>query len=128
MPAAGLEPARGCPQQILSLPRLPFRHTGRFSNRFLSYHGFMINASFFFKIFHFYFLKKLFFSIKDSFHSIPIISFQSQSNQMLQNNLPAFLPFGLVVLLRSLSKEVLLTLTFHCSYNPSKIHVRLYHE
>ena len=23
MPAAGLEPARGCPQQILSLPRLP---------------------------------------------------------------------------------------------------------
>ena len=28
MPVAGLEPARGCPQQILSLPRLPFRHTG----------------------------------------------------------------------------------------------------
>ena len=28
MPAAGLEPARGCPQQILSLPRLPFRHAG----------------------------------------------------------------------------------------------------
>ena len=23
----GLEPTRGCPQQILSLPRLPFRHT-----------------------------------------------------------------------------------------------------
>ena len=48
MPAAGLEPARGCPQQILSLPRLPFRHTGRFLNRFVSYHSFMINASFFF--------------------------------------------------------------------------------
>ena len=33
MPAAGLEPARGCPQQILSLPRLPFRHAGmRFFN------------------------------------------------------------------------------------------------
>ena len=28
MPAAGLEPARSCPQQILSLPRLPFRHAG----------------------------------------------------------------------------------------------------
>ncbi len=28
MPAVGLEPTRGCPQQILSLPRLPFRHTG----------------------------------------------------------------------------------------------------
>ena len=28
LPAAGLEPARGCPQQILSLPRLPFRHAG----------------------------------------------------------------------------------------------------
>ncbi len=28
MPVAGLEPARGCPQQILSLPRLPFRHAG----------------------------------------------------------------------------------------------------
>ena len=24
----GLEPTRGCPQQILSLPRLPFRHAG----------------------------------------------------------------------------------------------------
>ena len=31
MPAAGLEPARGCPQQILSLPRLPFRHAGLWS-------------------------------------------------------------------------------------------------
>ena len=30
MPAAGLEPARGYPQQILSLPRLPFRHAGLF--------------------------------------------------------------------------------------------------
>lgn len=28
MPVAGLEPARGCPRQILSLLRLPFRHTG----------------------------------------------------------------------------------------------------
>ena len=28
MPAMGLEPIRGCPQQILSLPRLPFRHAG----------------------------------------------------------------------------------------------------
>ena len=28
MPVAGLEPARCCQQQILSLPRLPFRHTG----------------------------------------------------------------------------------------------------
>ena len=28
MPAAGLEPARCCQQQILSLPRLPFRHAG----------------------------------------------------------------------------------------------------
>ena len=28
LPVAGLEPARCCQQQILSLPRLPFRHTG----------------------------------------------------------------------------------------------------
>ncbi len=28
LPAMGLEPIRGCPQQILSLPRLPFRHAG----------------------------------------------------------------------------------------------------
>ncbi len=28
MPAAGLEPARGRPRQILSLMRLPFRHAG----------------------------------------------------------------------------------------------------
>lgn len=28
LPAAGLEPARGCPRQILSLMRLPFRHAG----------------------------------------------------------------------------------------------------
>ena len=28
MLVAGLEPARGCPRQILSLMRLPFRHTG----------------------------------------------------------------------------------------------------
>ena len=34
MPVAGLEPARGCPQQILSLPRLPFRHTGFFTTVF----------------------------------------------------------------------------------------------
>ena len=27
MLVVGLEPTRGCPQQILSLPRLPFRHT-----------------------------------------------------------------------------------------------------
>ena len=40
MPAAGLEPARGCPQQILSLPRLPFRHAGVLTNRYLYYHTF----------------------------------------------------------------------------------------
>ena len=28
MPAMGLEPIRCCHQQILSLPRLPFRHAG----------------------------------------------------------------------------------------------------
>ena len=28
MPAVGLEPTRCCHQQILSLPRLPFRHAG----------------------------------------------------------------------------------------------------
>lgn len=32
MPAAGLEPARGCPRQILSLMRLPFRHAGALHN------------------------------------------------------------------------------------------------
>ena len=44
MPAAGLEPARGRPRQILSLMRLPFRHAGLFCFRIartidiLSYH------------------------------------------------------------------------------------------
>ncbi len=33
MPAAGLEPARGCPRQILSLMRLPFRHAGLLMQR-----------------------------------------------------------------------------------------------
>ena len=28
VPEAGLEPARGFPRQILSLMRLPFRHSG----------------------------------------------------------------------------------------------------
>ena len=28
VPMVGLEPARSCLQQILSLPRLPFRHIG----------------------------------------------------------------------------------------------------
>ena len=31
MPAVGLEPTRGYPQQILSLHRLPFRHAGLLS-------------------------------------------------------------------------------------------------
>ena len=40
MPAMGLEPIRGCPQQILSLPRLPFRHAGIFLTKcILSYGG-----------------------------------------------------------------------------------------
>ena len=70
MPAAGLEPARGCPQQILSLPRLPFRHAGIYSvpsnrtNESLSY--FLIDCKFIF----------------------PGLSYFSkyQSSQMLQNN------------------------------------------
>ncbi len=28
LPKGGVEPPRGCPQQILSLSRLPFRHFG----------------------------------------------------------------------------------------------------
>ncbi len=36
MPAAGLEPARGCPRQILSLMRLPFRHAGLLSQQIYS--------------------------------------------------------------------------------------------
>ena len=45
LPAAGLEPARGCPQQILSLHRLPFRHAGL--STMLEYHAFQKNASIF---------------------------------------------------------------------------------
>ena len=45
MPAAGLEPARGYPQQILSLHRLPFRHAGLPSQRSLFYHMFFVLAS-----------------------------------------------------------------------------------
>ena len=35
MPAAGLEPARGRPRQILSLMRLPFRHAGLLTQKIL---------------------------------------------------------------------------------------------
>lgn len=45
MPAAGLEPARGYPQQILSLHRLPFRHAGISSQRKLFYHIVLVLAS-----------------------------------------------------------------------------------
>ena len=45
MPAAGLEPARGYPQQILSLHRLPFRHAGLPSQRYLFYHMVFVFAS-----------------------------------------------------------------------------------
>ena len=38
MPAAGLEPARCCQQQILSLPRLPFRHAGLSTRQKEYYH------------------------------------------------------------------------------------------
>ena len=49
LPAMGLEPIRGCPQQILSLPRLPFRHAGISNNRVLSYHNCLRLASYFIK-------------------------------------------------------------------------------
>ena len=45
LPAAGLEPARGCPQHILSQHRLPFRHAGL--STMLEYHDFSKNASIF---------------------------------------------------------------------------------
>ena len=32
VPAVGLEPTRGYPQQILSLHRLPFRHAGKYGS------------------------------------------------------------------------------------------------
>ena len=51
LPAAGLEPARGYPQQILSLHRLPFRHAGIVSQRLLFYHKRQILASAFLFIF-----------------------------------------------------------------------------
>ena len=35
VPAVGLEPTRSCLQQILSLPRLPFRHAGAYN---VNYH------------------------------------------------------------------------------------------
>ncbi len=38
MPAVGLEPTRSCLQQILSLPRLPFRHADFFRSRVVVYH------------------------------------------------------------------------------------------
>ena len=47
MLVVGLEPTRGCPQQILSLPRLPFRHTSISNNRIISYHNSGLLARFF---------------------------------------------------------------------------------
>lgn len=58
MPAVGLEPTRGCPQQILSLPRLPFRHAGICSTeQMIYYHIFIKIASIFYN--HFDDSKKL---------------------------------------------------------------------
>ena len=37
LPAVGLEPTRGYPQQILSLHRLPFRHAGVYVRPVLTY-------------------------------------------------------------------------------------------
>ncbi len=37
MPVVGLEPTRPCGQQILSLSRLPFRHTGSYNNAIIAY-------------------------------------------------------------------------------------------
>ena len=47
MLVAGLEPARSCPRQILSLMRLPFRHTSISNNRDISYHNIRSLASFY---------------------------------------------------------------------------------
>lgn len=52
MPAAGLEPARGCPRQILSLMRLPFRHSCVFNSCSLS--QFFLNCKYNFGIWKIY--------------------------------------------------------------------------
>ena len=52
LPVAGLEPARCCQQQILSLPRLPFRHAGLFQRK-LDYHNLRYQARVLTPSFHF---------------------------------------------------------------------------
>lgn len=49
MPVAGLEPALCCHKQILSLPRLPFRHTGSLLSQpnFILPYSFVIDKKFF---------------------------------------------------------------------------------
>lgn len=49
MPVAGLEPALCCHKQILSLPRLPFRHTGSLLSQpnFILPYSFVIDKMFF---------------------------------------------------------------------------------
>lgn len=51
VPAVGLEPTRGYPQQILSLHRLPFRHAGLSFEQNVYYHKKYGNASIFLKKF-----------------------------------------------------------------------------
>ena len=48
MPVAGLEPALRCHKQILSLPRLPFRHTGSLLSQpnFILPYSFVIDKKF----------------------------------------------------------------------------------
>ena len=49
MPVAGLEPALCCHKQILSLPRLPFRHTGSLLSQpiYIIPYSFVIDKKFF---------------------------------------------------------------------------------
>ena len=146
MQVVGLEPTRGCPRKILSLVRLPFRHTCLPKKHF---HFFLLSCCLnkiyiticYYKIQAFFEIFSIFLTVA-TVHpnkhlctqqrtaadiSLISISDQSQSNQMLQSNLPVFRLFESASAYRLPAVKSLPISIYHYNYIPSQIHVLLCH-
>ena len=112
MPAVGLEPTRCCQQQILSLPRLPFRHTGEIL---------VICDEIYISILPLKW-QVVFLKLFAKFQQIRITKIGTSQrypyNQRLQNNPLGFQPFESVVHRRPLLEAALQISICHCNYSP----------
>ena len=112
MPAVGLEPTRCCQQQILSLPRLPFRHTGEIL---------VICDEIYISILPLKW-QVVFLKLFAKFQQITITKIESSQrypyNQMLQNNPLGFQLFESASHCRPLSIVVLQISICRCNYSP----------